>query len=119
MCASPMPVLPAVPSTTVPPGRNVPRRSAQATKYSAARSFTLPPPFIHSAFPNTVQPVASERPRSLKRGVDPTSPENPERTGPDSAKPKDATVDRPRRNLGLFTRPHRMSSSSGPSSCLQ
>lgn len=91
-----MPVLPAVPSTTVPPGRSAPRRSAHATKYSAARSLTLPPPFIHSALPNTVQPVASLRPRSLKRGVFPTSPEKEERTLPDSENPL-AVVDKVRK----------------------
>ena len=41
--ARPTPVLPAVASTIVSPGRRTPRRSASSTIASAMRSFTLPP----------------------------------------------------------------------------
>nr|WP_243418125.1 hypothetical protein [Actinomycetospora cinnamomea] len=44
-----MPVLPDVPSTITPPGRRTPAASAARTMASAARSFTLPPAFCHSA----------------------------------------------------------------------
>jgi hypothetical protein len=64
-----MPVLPAVPSTTVPPGFNVPRCSASVMIASPARSFTEPPGFMNSALPRIVQPVASDARRSLISGV--------------------------------------------------
>ena len=54
--ASAMPVLPAVPSTIVPPGRSMPRDSASSTMPRAARSFTEPPGLRNSAFPNTRRP---------------------------------------------------------------
>jgi len=38
--ASPIPVLPAVPSTMVPPGFSVPRATASRMMNSAARSLT-------------------------------------------------------------------------------
>ena len=66
-----MPVLPAVPSTINPPGRNAPRASASRTMASAARSFTEPPGFMNSALPRIVQPVSSEALRNLMRGVSP------------------------------------------------
>ena len=56
----PMPVLPAVPSTTTPPGRNAPRATASEMIASAARSLTDPPGFMNSALPRISQPVASE-----------------------------------------------------------
>ena len=46
-----MPVLPAVPSTTVPPGRSVPRATASRMIQSAARSLTDWPGFMNSALP--------------------------------------------------------------------
>ena len=52
-----MPVLPAVPSTTVPPGRSLPLRSASSMIARAARSFTEPPGFMNSALPRISQPV--------------------------------------------------------------
>lgn len=44
-----MPVLPAVPSVTRPPGRNVPERMASCTICRATRSLTLPPGLRNSA----------------------------------------------------------------------
>src|ERR1700735_3438770 len=67
----PMPVLPAVPSTTIPPGRKAPRATASLIIASAARSLTEPPGFMNSALPRIVHPVASEAARSLMRGVRP------------------------------------------------
>jgi hypothetical protein len=58
--ASPMPVLPAVPSTITPPGFSVPRAIGVATMKSAARSFTDWPGFMNSALPRISQPVSSE-----------------------------------------------------------
>src|SRR5215472_3821865 len=57
--ASPMPVLPAVPSTIRPPGRSRPARSWSRTIHSAARSFTDCPGFMNSALPRISHPVAS------------------------------------------------------------
>lgn len=62
-------MLPAVPSTTVPPGFNCPSSSAFLTTYSAALSLTLPPGFWNSALPRTLQPVSSERRFSRTSGV--------------------------------------------------
>ena len=67
--ARPMPVLPAVPSTMMPPGRSAPARTASWMMNSAARSFTDWPGFMNSALPRIVQPVASEARRSLISGV--------------------------------------------------
>ena len=71
--ASPIPVLPAVPSTITPPGRKSPRASASKTIAFAARSLTEPPGFINSAFPKILQPVSSEALRSFISGVLPTA----------------------------------------------
>ena len=49
--ASAMPVLPAVPSTIVPPACSAPRASASSTMPRAARSFTDPPGLRNSALP--------------------------------------------------------------------
>ncbi len=65
----PMPVLPAVPSTTTPPGLSAPRAIASRMIASAARSLTEPPGFMNSALPRMVQPVASEAALSLISGV--------------------------------------------------
>src|SRR5436190_13878466 len=46
--ASPMPVLPLVASTIVPPGPSNPRRSASSTMLRATRSFIEPPGFKYS-----------------------------------------------------------------------
>lgn len=59
--ASPIPVLPAVPSTTVPPGLMRPFSSASLTRYSAARSLIDPPGDMNSALARMLQPVSSER----------------------------------------------------------
>src|ERR1019366_6505462 len=64
-----MPVLPAVPSTTAPPGRTVPRLIASRMMNSAARSFTDWPGLMNSALPRMLQPVSSEARFSLMRGV--------------------------------------------------
>ena len=71
--ARPMPVLPAVPSTTVPPGRSAPRATASRMIQSAARSLTDWPGFMNSALPRISQPVASEARRSRISGVRPTA----------------------------------------------
>src|SRR5881394_2273637 len=72
-----MPVLPAVPSTTVPPGFSVPRLSASRMMNSAARSFTEPPGLRNSALPRISQPVSSESLRNRTSGVLPTVPAKP------------------------------------------
>ena len=64
-----MPVLPAVPSTTVPPGLSTPRRSASRMMASAARSLIDPPGFMNSALARIVQPVASDARRRRTSGV--------------------------------------------------
>ena len=67
--ARPMPVLPAVPSTIVPPGRSEPSAMACRMMLSAARSLTDWPGFMNSALPRISQPVASESLRRRIRGV--------------------------------------------------
>src|SRR5665213_1426731 len=64
-----MPVLPAVPSTMVPPGLSAPDFSAALMIRSAARSFTDWPGFMNSALPRMAQPVSSEALRNLISGV--------------------------------------------------
>ena len=64
-----MPVLPAVLSTTSPPGLISPRFSASRIIWRAARSFTDWPGFMNSALPRMVQPVAAEARLSLISGV--------------------------------------------------
>src|ERR1035437_6050986 len=66
-----MPVLPAVPSTIIPPGRKFPRAIASFTMASPARSFTDPPGFMNSALPKSSQPVNADAWRSLMSGVFP------------------------------------------------
>src|SRR5690606_6201251 len=73
----PMPVLPAVPSTTVPPGLRTPRCSASSTIQRAARSLTLPPGFMNSALPRISQPVSSLGPFRRSSGVFPTASTKP------------------------------------------
>src|SRR4051812_33847583 len=67
--ARPMPVLPAVDSTTNPPGFRSPRFSASRIIHLPARSLTDWPGFINSALPRMVQPVNSDARFSLIRGV--------------------------------------------------
>src|SRR5215469_7469653 len=64
-----MPVLPAVDSTTSPPGLSSPRFSASRIIHLPARSFTDWPGFMNSALPRMVQPVASDARFSLMSGV--------------------------------------------------
>ena len=64
-----MPVLPAVLSTTRPPGLSSPRFSASKIICRAGRSLTDWPGFMNSALPRMVQPVASEARLSLINGV--------------------------------------------------
>src|SRR5262249_18873666 len=64
-----MPVLPAVDSTTSPPGLRSPRCSASRIIHLPARSFTDWPGFMNSALPRMVQPVASEARFNLMSGV--------------------------------------------------
>src|SRR5262249_46548620 len=80
-----MPVLPAVPSTTTPPGLRSPRSSASRIMYFAARSFTDPPGFRNSALPSTSQPVSSDARRNRISGVLPTASVNPSRTSTESS----------------------------------
>src|SRR5690606_12433628 len=75
-----MPVLPAVPSTMMPPGFSVPRSSASLMMAQAARSFTEPPGFWNSALPRISQPVSSESLRRRMRGVLPMAPTKPSQT---------------------------------------
>src|SRR5215831_6223863 len=79
MCARPMPVLPAVPSTTVPPAFSVPRFSASRMIQSAARSFTDPPGLRNSALPRISQPVSRLTLSSRMSGVLPTVSAKPSR----------------------------------------
>src|SRR6202162_5606942 len=72
-----MPVLPAVPSTTVPPVLRTPRFSASKTIHFAARSFTEPPGFMNSALPRISHPVSSLKRRRRISGVLPTASVNP------------------------------------------
>ena len=74
---SPIPVFPAVPSTTIPFGFSRPLASASLTIQSAARSFTEPPGFINSALPRILQPVSWERLSILMRGVFPIDSDKP------------------------------------------
>jgi len=69
--ANPIPVLPAVPSTMMPPGCKALFFSASRTMPSAALSFTEPPGFINSAFPKISHPVASEILFNRIKGVSP------------------------------------------------
>src|SRR3989442_15022611 len=71
--ASPMPVLPLVGSTSVPPGLSAPRRSASSTMATAMRSLTLPPGFIDSIFAITVAPSGSGKRLRRTMGVCPMS----------------------------------------------
>src|SRR5262249_23705953 len=64
-----MPVLPAVDSTTSPPGLRSPRFSASRIIHLPARSLTDWPGFMNSALPRMVQPVASEARFNLISGV--------------------------------------------------
>src|ERR1700704_4731649 len=64
-----MPVLPAVDSTTRPPGLRSPRFSASRIIHLPARSLTDWPGFMNSALPRIVQPVSSDACLSLIRGV--------------------------------------------------
>jgi len=68
-----MPVLPAVPSTMVPPGASLPSASARRMMPLAARSLILPPGFMNSAFPRISQPVSRESEPMRSSGVFPTA----------------------------------------------
>src|SRR5262245_34869356 len=74
-----MPVLPAVPSTTVPPGLRTPRFSASRIRYKPARSLTDPPGLRNSALPRISQPVSFDAERRRIRGVLPIDPRKPSR----------------------------------------
>jgi len=71
---SPIPVLPAVPSTTAPPGSTSPRSRASRIIHDAGRSFTEKPGLRNSHLPKISQPVISEAFLSRIRGVSPISP---------------------------------------------
>mmetsp|Transcript_9617 Transcript_9617/g.37539 ORF Transcript_9617/g.37539 Transcript_9617/m.37539 type:complete len:225 (-) Transcript_9617:243-917(-) len=67
--ASDTPVLPAVPSVTVPPSTSSPESSASVMILSATRSFTLPPGLANSHLIITSHPVAAERELTRIKGV--------------------------------------------------
>jgi len=67
--ARPMPVLPDVGSTMVPPGFNSPDRSAASIMRTAIRSFTEPPGLKYSTFASTVAGRPSVTLRSRTSGV--------------------------------------------------
>src|SRR5712691_2134894 len=71
--ASPMPVLPLVGSTIVPPGLSAPRRSASSTMATPMRSLTLPPGLNDSTFAITVAPSGLGRRLRRTMGVCPMS----------------------------------------------
>src|SRR5437867_572000 len=71
--ASPMPVLPLVGSTIVPPGLSAPRRSASSTMATPMRSLTLPPGLNDSTFAMTVAPSGLGRRLRRTIGVCPMS----------------------------------------------
>jgi len=75
--AMPIPVFPAVPSITVPPGLSSPRSSASLMMAQAALSFTDPPGFINSALATMSQPVSLLRDFSRMSGVFPRTPMKP------------------------------------------
>src|SRR6516164_10105018 len=64
-----MPVLPAVASTTSPPGLISPRFSASRMIWRAGRSFTDWPGFMNSALPKMMHCVAAEARLSTIKGV--------------------------------------------------
>src|SRR5512144_620240 len=108
MWAMPMPVLPAVPSTTVPPGFSAPLCSAARIIHSAARSLTEPPGFRNSALPRISQPVSAESLPSLISGVLPTVSMKPLRVVIPYRSSKERRVyrvggvgQRPRRNIDI------------------
>ena len=76
-------MLPAVPSTTVPPGASRPRASKSSTIPRAARSLTEPPGLRYSALPKIVRPSAAESLGSAISGVSPIAPTNPARAADD------------------------------------
>ena len=67
----PIPVFPAVPSTTVPPLAINFFSWASLIKARAALSFTDPPGFKNSAFPKLLQPVFSDAALNFINGVFP------------------------------------------------
>src|SRR5215813_3948720 len=71
--ASPIPVLPLVGSTIVPPGLSAPVRSASSIIASAMRSFTLPPGLRDSTLATTAAPPGLGSLRRRTRGVPPMS----------------------------------------------
>ena len=70
--ASPIPVLPEVGSTIVPPGRSSPDASAASIMRSAMRSFTLPPGLRYSTLASTSGRRPAVTAFSLTSGVFPT-----------------------------------------------
>eukprot|EP00976_Prorocentrum_cordatum_P062750 1176830-Prorocentrum_minimum.AAC.10 len=101
--ASPIPVFPAVPSTTSPPGLSTPRSSASLMRYKAARSLTLPPGFKNSALPRISHPVASEAAFRRIRGVRPMVSMKESRIGARSPSTH-VECDRNVRNMGRTAR---------------
>ena len=69
--ARPTPVLPAVASMMVPPGRSQPRCSASAIMARPTRSLTLPPGLSDSTLTDTVAGTSSASRRSRTSGVRP------------------------------------------------
>ena len=69
--AKPIPVLPDVPSTMVPPGFNLPSASASSTIFSAILSFTELPGLKYSTLANTVASISLVMAFNLTIGVFP------------------------------------------------
>src|ERR1700722_8926927 len=67
--AKPVPVLPLVGSTIVPPGLSKPWRSAASSIATAGRSLTLPPGFTYSTLPSTRHAAPSTTLFSRNNGV--------------------------------------------------
>src|SRR3954464_6451668 len=80
--ARPMPVLPLVGSTIVPPGRSAPPASAASTMRTAIRSFTDPPGLRYSTLAST---RGAPGPRSRVTELSRTSGVLPTRSTTDSA----------------------------------
>ena len=69
--AKPMPVLPEVPSMMVPPGFNLPSRSASSIIFNAIRSLIELPGLVDSTFANMIAGIALVILFNLTKGVFP------------------------------------------------
>ena len=69
--AKPIPVLPEVPSMMVPPGFNLPSRSASSIIFKAIRSLIELPGLVDSTFANTIAGISLVILFNLTKGVFP------------------------------------------------